>query len=73
MGCLDAAAEVLNATGAPMRCKDMIAAMAEKGLWTSTASTPEATLYSAILREITTKGDKSRFLKTDRGHFALKA
>ena len=34
--------------------------------------TPAATLYSAILREITTKGKESRFEKTERGKFAFK-
>jgi hypothetical protein len=29
-----------------------------------------ATLYSAVLREIATKGNEARFKKTDRGHFA---
>ena len=43
------------------------------GLWATAAPTPAATLYSAILREVGKKGDKSRFRKTDRGHFALNA
>jgi hypothetical protein len=73
MSCLDAAAQVLKEKGEPMRCKDLIAAMAEQDLWHSTAPTPHATLYSAILREITTKGGESRFKKTDRGHFTLTA
>ena len=73
MSCLDAAAQVLKDKGEPMRCKDMITAMAEQDLWHSTAPTPHATLYSAILREITTKGGESRFKKTERGHFALNA
>ena len=30
-----------------------------------------ATIYAAILREIQTKGDASRFKKTDRGLFTL--
>src|SRR4051812_42013408 len=51
---LDAAAQVLKAKGEPMRCKDMVAAVVEKALWKTSAPTPEATLYSAILREITT-------------------
>ena len=50
----------------------IIAAMAEAKLWSSAAPTPHATLYSAILREITTKKDEARFQKTDRGHFALR-
>jgi HB1/ASXL restriction endonuclease-like protein with HTH domain len=61
LGCLDAAAQVLKDKGEPMRAKEMITAMAEAKLWTSTAPTPHATLYSAILREITTKGSTSRF------------
>jgi len=28
-------------------------------------------VYASILREITTKGDTSRFVKTERGKFAL--
>ena len=33
--------------------------------------TPAATLYSAILREIQTKGKEARFKKSDRGLFTL--
>ena len=72
MSALDAAAAVLKAKGEPMRCKEMVAEMKERGLWTTTAPTPEATLYSAILRELA-KGSASRFKKTDRGHFGLNA
>ena len=68
---LDAAAQVLKAKGEPMRCKDMVATMVEKGLWKTSAPTPEATLYSAILREITTKKNEARFKKSDRGLFAF--
>jgi hypothetical protein len=51
----------------------MIAAMAAKGYWTSPGGqTPAATLYSAILRELTTKGPNARFVKTERGKFARK-
>ena len=55
-----------------MATKEMIDAMAEKGYWTSPGGkTPHATLYSAILREIGTKGDEARFQKVERGKFAL--
>lgn len=33
--------------------------------------TPANTLYSAILREINTKAEASRFRKTERGKFLL--
>jgi len=35
------------------------------------AQTPAATLYSAILREIKTKGKEARFKKSDRGQFVI--
>lgn len=70
---LDAAATVLADATGPMRTKEMIATMSERGLWTSPGGkTPEATLYAAILREITTKGDAARFRKHDRGLFAAR-
>jgi hypothetical protein len=70
---LDAALRVLEEAGQPMTCPEMIEAMAAKGYWTSPGGkTPAATLYSAILRETQTKGDASRFVKTERGKFAAK-
>ena len=72
VGCLDAAAKVLSENGQAMNCKAMIDAMAAKGYWTSPGGkTPHATLYAAILREITTKAKDARFTKTERGKFAL--
>ena len=70
---IDAAAQVLAASKEPMNAKEMIEAMAAKGLWTSPGGkTPHATLYSAIIREVATKGKESRFVKTERGKFAAK-
>lgn len=71
MSCLDAAAKVLAEAGEPMNTKAMVEAMAAKAYWTSDAPTPSATLYSAILREIQKKGDQARFIKAERGKFAL--
>jgi hypothetical protein len=68
---IDAAAKVLAEADTPMSCKEMIGAMMAQGLWTSPGGkTPDATLYSAILREIATKGNDARFVKTERGKFA---
>ena len=69
---LDAAARVLGESGQAMNCQEMIEAMAAKGYWTSLGGkTPSATLYSAILKELKTKGTDARFRKTERGQFAL--
>ena len=71
---LDAAARVLAEAGRALTCPEMIAAMAAQGYWASPAGqTPSATLYSALLREITTKGARARFRKAGRGQFALAA
>jgi hypothetical protein len=59
--------------GQPMTCPELIGAMAAKGYWSSPAGkTPSATLYSALLRHTTTKGEQSRFVKTERGKFTLR-
>lgn len=72
MSAIDAAAHVLASSKEPLNTKAMIEAMAAKGLWTSPGGkTPHATLYSAIIREISVKGKESRFKKTDRGNFAI--
>ncbi|MEZ6099997.1 MAG: HTH domain-containing protein [Pirellulaceae bacterium] len=69
---LDAAAKVLASSKTSMTTSEMIDAMAEKKLWSSPGGkTPDRTLYSAILREIATKGKDARFKKTERGKFAL--
>jgi hypothetical protein len=70
LSALDAAAKVLQEAGQPMNCQDMIKAMAAKGYWNSPAGkTPAATLYSALARDIKTKGGQARFQKTARGQF----
>jgi hypothetical protein len=74
VGALDAAAQVLAASSEPMNCKQLIEAMASQKLWTSPGGkTPHATLYSAIIREISVKGKDSRFTKKDRGQFVAQA
>ena len=74
MSLMDAAVHILSlGTGDPMRCKDIVDLVVKRELWTPrTGKTPASTLYAAILREITTKGDACRFVKTERGKFALK-
>ncbi len=72
LSALAATAKVLAETGQAMTCKELIAAMAARGYWTSPAGkTPGATLYAALAREIKVKKDQSRFRKSGRGTFAL--
>lgn len=66
---LDFAAKVLAEAGEPLAAK----AIAERAIaagWQTKGKTPQATLYAAMLREITKKGPESRFKKVDRGLFA---
>jgi hypothetical protein len=72
-GLLDAAILVLRETGQPMNTKEMVDAVLAKGIWSSSGKTPAATLYSSILREIQKKGEDARFVKSERGKFALKS
>ena len=73
LSALEAAVRLLGETGQAMNCQEMIAAIAAKGYWTSPGGkTPSATLYTSIVKELTTKGKASRFVKVDRGRFALR-
>jgi hypothetical protein len=68
---IEAAIQVLAKAGEPMNCKAMVEAMTTQGLWASpSGATPDATLYSSILRDLR-KGKDARFKKTDRGQFTL--
>lgn len=72
MSQIEAAVAVLRKAGEPMNCKAMVETMEKKKLWSSPGGkTPEATLYAAILREITVKGKEARFVKASPGHFKL--
>ena len=73
LSALDAAAKVVEEAGSAMTTGQMITVMAEKAYWKSPGGkTPAATLYSAILREIKTKGKEARFKKTERGKFTYR-
>ncbi len=68
---LDAAAQVLAKAKEPLGAKEMVERMLAKGLWRTGGKTPSATIYSAIIREIATKGADARFRKAARGKFEL--
>jgi hypothetical protein len=70
---LDAAVHVLRETGQAISCPEWIARMVAQGCWISPkGKTPSSTLYSARLREIQTKGEQARFVRSERGQFALR-
>ena len=73
LSCVAAALQVLAESIEPLNAKEMIEAMESQGLWQSPGGkTPHATLYSAILRDLS-KGDESRFVKTERGRFVARS
>lgn len=73
MSLLDAAAHLLSlGSGDAMRCKGIVDLAVQRGLWQpGKGKTPAATLHAAVSREINAKGDASRFVKAERGKFAL--
>jgi hypothetical protein len=70
---LDAAAQVLAEAKMPLSVTEIFQAIEAKGLWRTSGKTPTATLYAAIIREISAKKHDSRFKKTERGRFAANA
>ena len=73
LSALEAALRVLAESGQAMNCQELIASMVAKGYWSSPKGrTPAGTLYACFLREMKTKGEKARMVKTTRGKFALR-
>ena len=66
---LDLAAQVLAESKEPLNAKT-IAERAIAAGWKTNGKTPHATLYAAMIREISKKGKDARFRKADRGLFA---
>lgn len=67
---LDLAADVLAKSSTPLNARTIAERVVAAG-WKTSGLTPWATLYSAIQREISTKGEASRFKKIGRGQFAF--
>jgi hypothetical protein len=66
---LEAAAHLLREANEPLDAQTLVKRMLDRGLWTTAGKTPAATIYAAMIREITTKGPNSRFRKVVRGRF----
>ena len=69
---LDAAHKVLSESKKAMTTREIVAACAENGYWTSNAATPWQTLNAALNRDIAANGIQSRFVKKERGLFSLR-
>ena len=69
---LNAAVIVLNDTKADMNTRELIEAIVERQLWTTTdCKTPEQTLYGSIFREIATK-EHPRIVRSEiKGKFRI--
>jgi len=70
---LDATAMILREKHKAMSTREIVEAVVEQRLWTSSGKTPSLTLHSALTRDMESKGTKSRFAKSDeRGKFTLR-
>ena len=66
---IDLAAQVLAESKEPLNAKTIAERTIAAG-WNTNGKTPHATLYAAMIREISKKGKDARFRKADRGLFA---
>jgi hypothetical protein len=73
LGGLDAAATVLTGASKPMSCKELVAQMLTRKLWSTKGKTPAATIGAALARDIQSKKEKSRFRKAGPGLFSLRS
>ena len=70
---LDAACKVLSDAKEPLDSKTIVERALSGGLWQTSGKTPAATIYAAMIREIAQKGETGRFVKVERGKFALRS
>lgn len=72
MSCADAAYAVLLESGEPMHYRDITARMLEAEIWETDGATPEATVSAILVTDIQENGGASRFVREDRGVYALR-
>lgn len=68
---LDIAFDILKSSGKPMSPKEIIDSILKSGLWMTNGKTPDATLAARIYMDIKKNGTTSRFVKIEKGKFAL--
>ncbi|MDR1493998.1 MAG: hypothetical protein LBT05_14950 [Planctomycetaceae bacterium] len=72
MSGIDAAYQVLKEEGRPMRAKEITELALSRNYCILHGLTPDATISASIEIEIKRKGEQSRFVKVDKGLFAIR-
>ncbi len=72
MSLLDAAAYVLKSAKQTLSTREIIALVIQQRLWIASGATPWATLNAALNRDMQANGSKSRFVKAERGKYAVR-
>jgi restriction system protein len=73
MNSLDAIEQVLREAGSPLQASEITKRILQQGLWSPSGATPERTVDARIAVDIKKHGSRSRFQRTGRGLFALRA
>lgn len=68
----EAAYQVLKQAGKPLSANEITSIALEKGMISTVGKTPFATMGARLYVDIKRKGDESKFVKANRGKFALK-
>ena len=72
MDSLGASEQVLNQAGEPLHYKEITARILAQDLWQTGGKTPDATINARLAVDIRKFGNRSRFMRTDPGIFALR-
>src|SRR5688500_461602 len=73
MGVLTAVETVLVDADEPLHYKEITKRLLSRGLWTTSGQTPDATVNAQLAVDIKQRGEASKFRRTDKGVFALRA
>lgn len=73
MSVLDGAVAVLEKADRPLHYREITKRLLEENLWQTAGKTPEATVRGALGEDVRRRGAASRFQRTAKGTFALRA
>ncbi len=72
MSGLDAAHKVLTEAGRPMNVREILETAMQNNYCNLKGATPALTISAALQREVKTKGQESRFVKSGKGLYAAR-